>query len=375
MKWNWQHKDWPDFRWDQSELAQLESRHLHQSGMMIGCIRHFKADDRNRLVVELITDEAVKTSEIEGEFLDRDSVQSSILRNFGLLADPRRVRPAERGIADMLTDLHTRFDQPLSHQMLFDWHSMLMSGRRDLQTVGQYRTHEEPMQVVSGRVDQPKIHFEAPPSRNIRREMDAFMAWWQRTAPDGSATLPSLTRAGIAHLYFVCIHPFEDGNGRIGRALSEKSLAEHQGEPTLIALSQTIEEGRKTYYEKLEKHNKGIEITDWLVYFGQTILQAQKRSLDLVDFLIGKTRLFDRLRGQINLRQQKVLERMFREGLSGFKGGLSAENYIRITGTSRATATRDLAKLVELGALVRTGELKSTRYWLTVALDRKPPNQ
>jgi len=323
----------------------------------------------------LITDEAVKTSEIEGEFLDRDSVQSSILRNFGLLADPRRVRPAERGIADMLTDLHTRFDQPLSHQMLFDWHSMLMSGRRDLQTVGQYRTHEEPMQVVSGRVDQPKIHFEAPPSRNIRREMDAFMAWWQRTAPDGSATLPSLTRAGIAHLYFVCIHPFEDGNGRIGRALSEKSLAEHQGEPTLIALSQTIEEGRKTYYEKLEKHNKGIEITDWLVYFGQTILQAQKRSLDLVDFLIGKTRLFDRLRGQINLRQQKVLERMFREGLSGFKGGLSAENYIRITGTSRATATRDLAKLVELGALVRTGELKSTRYWLTVALDRKPPNQ
>ena len=375
MKWNWQHKDWPDFRWDQSELAQLESRHLRQSGMMIGCIRHFKADDRNRLVVELITDEAVKTSEIEGEFLDRDSVQSSILRNFGLLADPRRVRPAERGIADMLTDLHTRFDQPLSHQMLFDWHSMLMSGRRDLQTVGQYRTHEEPMQVVSGRVDQPKIHFEAPPSRNIRREMDAFMAWWQRTAPDGSATLPSLTRAGIAHLYFVCIHPFEDGNGRIGRALSEKSLAEHQGEPTLIALSQTIEEGRKTYYERLEKHNKDIEITDWLVYFGQTILQAQKRSLDLVDFLIGKTRLFDRLRGQINLRQQKVLERMFREGLSGFKGGLSAENYIRITGTSRATATRDLAKLVELGALVRTGELKSTRYWLTVALDRKPPNQ
>ena len=256
--------------------------------------------------------------------------------------------------------------------MLFDWHSMLMRGRRDLQTVGQYRTHEEPMQVVSGRIDQPKIHFEAPPSRNVPREMDAFMAWWQRTAPDGSASLPSLTRAGIAHLYFVCIHPFEDGNGRIGRALSEKSLAEYQGEPTLIALSQTIEEGRKTYYEKLEKNNKGTEITDWLVYFAQTILKAQQRSLNLVDFLIGKTRLYDRLCGQINLRQQKVLERMFREGLSGFKGGLSAENYIRITGTSRATATRDLAKLVELGALVRTGELKSTRYWLNVALDRKP---
>ncbi len=370
MKWNWQHESWPNFSWDQSELEQLESRHLRQSGMMIGSIRHFNADDRNRLVVELITDEAVKTSEIEGEFLDRDSVQSSILRNFGLLADLRRVRPAERGIADMLTDLYSRFDQPLSHQMLFDWHSMLMSGRRDLQAVGQYRTHEEPMQVVSGRIDQPKIHFEAPPSRNIRTEMDAFMVWWHRTAPDGTAPLPSLTRAGIAHLYFVCIHPFEDGNGRIGRALAEKSLAEHHGEPTLTALSQTIEKGRKTYYDKLEKNNKGIEITDWLVYFAQTILEAQTRSLKLVDFLIGKARLYDRLRGQINMRQQKVLERMFREGLSGFKGGLSAENYISITGTSRATATRDLAKLVELGALVRTGELKSTRYWLKVGWEQ-----
>lgn len=370
MKWNWQHESWPNFSWDQSELEQLESRHLRQSGMMIGSIRHFNADDRNRLVVELITDEAVKTSEIEGEFLDRDSVQSSILRNFGLLADLRRVRPAERGIADMLTDLYSRFDQPLSHQMLFDWHSMLMSGRRDLQAVGQYRTHEEPMQVVSGRIDQPKIHFEAPPSRNIRTEMDAFMVWWHQTAPDGTAPLPSLTRAGIAHLYFVCIHPFEDGNGRIGRALAEKSLAEHHGEPTLTALSQTIEKGRKTYYDNLEKNNKGIEITDWLVYFAQTILEAQTRSLKLVDFLIGKARLYDRLRGQINMRQQKVLERMFREGLSGFKGGLSAENYISITGTSRATATRDLAKLVELGALVRTGELKSTRYWLKVGWEQ-----
>lgn len=164
MTWNWQDEDWPGFRWNPSELAELEARYLRQSGIQIGSVRHFKDEERNRLVVELITDEAIKTSAIEGEILNRDSVQSSILRNFGLQADLRRIQPAERGIADMLTDLYTRFDQALSHEMLFAWHGMLMSGRRDLRDVGRYRTHEEPMQVVSGRLDQPKIHFEAPPS-------------------------------------------------------------------------------------------------------------------------------------------------------------------------------------------------------------------
>ena len=366
MKWNWQHKDWPCFRWDKAALADLESQYLRQSGVLIGATRHVSEDDRKRLIVELMTDEAVKTSEIEGEFLNRDSVQSSILRNFGLETDQRRVQPAERGIADMLTDVYTHFDQPLAHETLFAWHKMLMSGRQDMQDIGRYRTHKEPMQVVSGRLDKPKIHFEAPPSKYMKRGMDAFMAWWADTAPDGETFLPSLTRAGIAHLYFVCIHPFEDGNGRIGRALAEKSLAEYQGEPTLIALSQTIEKARKTYYDTLGHNNKGSEITDWLVYFAQTILEAQARSQAMVDFLIGKTKLYDRIRGRINERQQKVLERMFREGLDGFKGGLSAENYISITGTSRATATRDLTSLVEYGALLKTGELKSTRYWLNV---------
>jgi Fic family protein len=282
--------------------------------------------------------------------------------------DNRRVKPAERGIADMMTDLYKHFDKPLSHTTLFNWHKMLTSGRQDLKDIGRYRRHTDPMQVVSGRLDKPHVHFEAPPSGDMKKEMNAFVSWWKDSAPGGSHPLPALTRTGIAHLYFVCIHPFEDGNGRIGRALAEKSLAEYQGEPTLIALSQNIERNRKAYYASLEGNNKNNEITDWLVYFANTILNAQDYSLDMIDFLVEKTKLYDRVRGKLNERQEKVLARIFREGLEGFKGGLSAENYISITGTSRATATRDLQELVEKGVLLKTGERKSTRYHLKIKL-------
>lgn len=371
MIWNWQQDDWPNFRFEEDRLAALEAQFLRQSGVLMGAIKHFNEDDKTRLIVDLITTEAITTSEIEGEYLNRDSVQSSILRNFGLKTDNRRVEPAERGIADMMTDLYKHFDRPLSHETLYHWHKMLTSGRRDLSDIGNYRTHEDAMQVVSGSLDKPKIHFEAPPSKAIKKEMAAFMSWWKDSATHGKKPLPALTRAGMAHLYFICIHPFEDGNGRIGRALAEKSLAECQGTPTLIALSQTIKRKRKAYYDALERNNKDNEITDWLVYFAQTVLEALEHSLTMIDFLIEKTKLYDRLKDELNDRQKRVLERMFREGLDGFKGGLSAENYIRITDASRATTTRDLHDLVEKDALIKIGELKSTRYYLNLKLRGK----
>jgi Fic family protein len=222
------------------------------------------------------------------------------------------------------------------------------------------------MQVVSGPVDRRKVHFEALPSKTVSREMAAFNAWFSRTAPGGKQPLPALTRAGMAHLYFVSVHPFEDGNGRIGRAIAEKSLAQNLERPTLIALAYTIEAKRKAYYSALERINQRLEITDWLVWFAQTVLDAQEYTIRFVEFLIEKAKLYDRLAGALNERQQKVLARMFKEGLSGFKGGLSAENYIRITKTSASTATRDLQYLVAKGALRRTGELKQTRYHLNL---------
>ena len=365
--WNWQQNDWPEFRYNSTKLEALEAEFLRQSGVFMGAIRHVGDDDKQQLCVELISSEALNTSEIEGEILNRDSLQSSIRRNFGLTTDNRKIPPAEQGIAQMMVELYRQFDAPLTDNLLFHCHQMLMNGRHDLKNIGRYRTGEHPMQVVSGPIHAPKVHFEAPPSKAIPKEMKRFVQWFAHTAPGGKSPLPILTRTGIAHLYFVCIHPFEDGNGRIGRAIAEKAISEGLGQSTLLALSQTINRGRKTYYDMLESSNKDNEITDWLLYFARTILDAQAQAQNMVDFIIAKTKFYDRLRGQLNERQDRTIARMMREGPDGFKGGLSAENYIRITGTSRATATRDLQDLVEMKALIRTGSLKSTRYHLNIA--------
>ncbi len=366
MPWNWERPGWPEFTYDPSALETLEPQFLLHSGEFIGAFKHVGPDDRDTLRIELISDEALKTSEIEGEVLNRDSVQSSLRQQFGLGSHGRRVPPAERGIAEMMVDLYKNFGTPLSRETMFAWHKMVMSGDRSIQVVGGYRMHSDPMQVVSNRAHDPKVHFEAPPSLRVRAEMDAFVRWFNDTAPGAKRPLPALTRAGLVHLYFVSIHPFDDGNGRIGRALAEKSLAQCLGQPTLIALAYTIERARNAYYAALERNNKELEITDWLVYFGNTILEAQRNTIRRVDFYVAKAKFYEKLRGKLNERQGKVIARMFREGIDGFKGGLSAENYIRITKTSRATATRDLQDLVAMGALTKTGELRHTRYYLNL---------
>ena len=364
MRWNWQYPDWPNFTYDAAALAPLEERFRQSSGEVIGAVRHFTDDDRSQLRIELLSDEAVKTSEIEGEFLDRASVQSSLRRQFGLDADTRPVKPQERGIAEMMADVYTNWAAPLADEELFRWHAMLMSGNRYIETIGAYRRHADAMQIVSGAIDRPTIHFEAPPSRQVPDEMARFVAWFNRTGPGGAAPLPPLTRAAIGHLHFESIHPFEDGNGRLGRALAEKSLAQNIGQPSLISLAFTIERHRKTYYAELERHQRRLDIGEWIGWFSDIVLEAQQATLERIAFFIAKARFYDRFRGRFNERQEKVVARLFREGPAGFKGGLSAENYISITGTSRATATRDLQQLVEMGALTRTGERRHTRYAL-----------
>ena len=366
MKWNWQQSNWPQFTFEPRALEELERQFLLRSGEFIGAFRHIGAEDQDVLRIELIGDEALKTSEIEGEVLNRESVQSSLRQQFGLGADQRRIPAAERGVAEMMVNLYQTFATPLSHESLFAWHRMLMSGERRADVIGGYRRHTAPMQVVSSRLHDPEVFFEAPPSSDMKHQMDAFVTWFNESRPGGKRALAALARAGIAHLYFVSIHPFADGNGRIGRALAEKSLAQNLGHPSLIALAYTIERARKAYYNALERNNKDTEITDWLVYFGETIVQAQRNTIKRVDFYVAKARLYENLRGKLNERQEKAVARMFREGIDGFKGGLSAENYITITRTSRATATRDLQDLVAKGALTRTGELRHTRYHLTL---------
>jgi Fic family protein len=366
MTWNWQKADWPNFSYDPRALEPLEQQFLRQSGEVIGAVRHVGPDDRDALKIELISEEAVKTSQIEGEILNRDSVQSSLRHQFGLGPDQPNVPPAERGIAQMMIDLYEHFDTELTNTTMFAWHRMLLRGETSIKAIGGYRTHDDPMQVVSGPIHKRTVHFEAPPSDAIPAEMQRFIAWFNDTAPKGACALPPLTRAGLAHLYFVCIHPFEDGNGRIGRALAEKSLAQNLGHPTLLALAYTIERKRKDYYSALEHNNKDLEVTDWLEYFARTVLEAQGNTIKRVDFYVAKAKFYERLRDRFNERQAKVISRMFKEGIDGFKGGLSAENYITIAQTSRATATRDLQDLVEKGAVIRTGERRHTRYFLAL---------
>ncbi len=365
-KWNWQQDDWPRFRFDKSTLEEREAKFLLRGGLLLGALLHIGDNDKSALTVDLISNEALKTSEIEGEYLNRESVQSSIRRNLGLDTDARRIPPAERGIADMTMDLYRSFAESLTHETMFRWHGMLTAGRRDLKNIGAYRTHDEPMQIISGPIGNPKIHFEAPPSAAVEREMEGFVHWFNNTAPHGNTALPALTRTGTAHLYFATLHPFEDGNGRIARALAEKALSQALGQPTLIALSQTIQKNKNSYYEALHQSSRDNEITAWLGYFADTVLQAQNTTQCMIDFLIQKTKLYDRVKSQLNERQEKALARIFHEGVEGFKGGLSAENYISITGAARATATRDLQDLVDKGVLIRTGALKSTRYHLNM---------
>lgn len=373
MTWNWQQPDWPDFSWDAHRLRKAEEEFLIGSGVFAGSVLHLGESDRAALVVEAISAEAVTSSEIEGEILDRASVQSSIRRQLGLATDRRRVGPAEEGIAEMMVDLYRSYSEPLSEQSLFHWHQTLLKGRKDLESRGRYRTGREPMQVISGSPYAPKVHFEAPPSRKVPEEMARFIRWFNATGPGEANRLAALTRAGIAHLYFESIHPFEDGNGRIGRAISEKALAQAAGQPTPTALAQTILTRQKTYYAALEGASKKNEITEWLCWFAGIAIEAQRRTSAGVEFLIDKTRLLDKVRRQLNDRQEKALLRMLAEGPEGFQGGLSAANYTRITGAATATTTRDLADMVAKGALVRRGERRYARYCLTIPLRHVSP--
>lgn len=362
MLWNWQLPKWPNFTFDPEIIAGQEKQFLLRVGEMTASLNTVGEGDYKQFIVEVLSREALESSSIEGEILDRESLQSSIRRHFGIHAHTPKGREKEAGMAQLLCDVYETFQAPLDHSSLCRWHSMLFGEHSHIEDRGKYRTHPEPMQIVSRRADDARVYFEAPPSANIAKEMEAYINWFNKGAASGMC----LGRAAIGHLYFENIHPFEDGNGRIGRALVEKILSQGVGRPVLIAVSNILEKDKKSYYSSLEKCNKSLDANSWVEFFADAVLKAQLESIQLLKFLMAKTKLFSKLSGSINSRQEKALLRLFESGPEGFKGGLSAEKYIAITKASRATATRDLAELVKLGALVRTGELRHTRYWLAV---------
>ncbi len=366
-KWIWQHADWPHFTWDARLLDSAAQQFAEGIEAQSVVLRLTGEEDLVGLRIEWLTTESIKTSAIEGEILDRDSVQASLLRRFGLQRSARRHGAAEEGIAEMMVSLYRDFAQPLDHETLCKWHIMLMSGNPYIETIGGYRQHEDPMQVVSGPYGRQTVHYEAPPAHRVLTEMDRLVGWFNRETQNASLAA-ALDVAAVAHLYFESIHPFEDGNGRIGRALAEKALARMIGRPTLLPLSAEISRQQKGYYAALNLNqvSQSMNLTPWMAWFAQTAIQAQAYGQQSLICAIAQARVFDQLKGQINLRQEKALLRLFEAEPEGFEGGMSAKNYQALTGASESSATRDLAALVDHGVLRKGGERRHTRYWLVL---------
>ncbi len=364
MIYNWQQPDWPDFSYELQQVQDLLIAIAENMGQVSGMLHAMDDEIQKEAIIQMMVAEAMKTSEIEGEYLSRQDVISSIRNKMVLGSKPKPVKDKKsRGAGQLMVEVRKSYALPLTEQMLFAWHSLLLNHQNNINT-GVWRTHTEPMQVVSGAIGREKIHFEAPPSNKVKKEMRQFMQWFNDTAPGGKKEISKApVRAAIAHLYFESIHPFEDGNGRIGRAIAEKVFSQTIGRPVLMCLSQTIEADKKLYYKALENAQRSNEITEWITYFVHAIFKAQLKAKEMIAFTLKKTKFLDRFKEQLNARQLKVIERMLQEP-DGFRGGMTAKKYTSITKISKATATRDLQELTALGAIESIAGGRSTNYRL-----------
>lgn len=361
--YNWQQPDWTHFRYDLSGMEIDLLHFVEKTGRLDGLTTAMSGDMRLETVISLMVEEALKTSEIEGELFSRADVQSSIRKNLGLEHEPSLLKNRKAaGIGELMASVRSTYSDPLTDEMLFDWHRMVMDGSRGF-LVGAWRNHPEPMQVISGAMGKETVHFEAPPSERVSIEMRQFLNWF-----NNDAHLAAPVRAAIAHLWFETIHPFEDGNGRIGRAIAEKSLSQSLGRPVLLSLSEAIEAKKQRYYSALMVAQRTNNITEWIRYFLETLLDAQSRAESLILFSLKKAAFFDKFQDSLNERQMKAIVTMMEEGPRGFQGGMNTRKYIGIAKASKATATRDIQQLVEIGVFVRHGDAggRSTAYALTL---------
>lgn len=367
MKYIWQQDGWPEFKYDLGGIEDQIVRFTEKTGRIDGLLSALPESLQTETVIELMVAEAVKSSEIEGEMLSGPDVMSSIKNNLGLNLKPRHVsdRRAE-GIAELMVCVRDDYALPLSQDMLFDWHAMLMKGSPQVKSGG-WRTHSEAMQIVSGTVGSAEVHYETPPSEQVPEEMAGFIAWFNNTAPGAQDEICfAPVRSALVHLYFESIHPFEDGNGRIGRALSEKALSQGLGRPIVVSLSRAIEEDRKGYYGALKHAQQSGIITGWVEWFVRMLVKAQEQAEADVEFTLKKAQFFNRFEDSLNDRQLKAVRRMLEAGAAGFAGGMTAKKYMAITKTTKPTATRDLQDLVAREVLSPQGGGRSTHYGLII---------
>lgn len=366
----WKHAEWPQFTYQTDALQDVLYKYAAEANALAGRLAGVDEEEKSEALIDLMVTEAIRTSQIEGEHYDRDDVRSSIRNQLGLVSVPEPVRdPRANGISALMISAREAFRTPLTKERLFQWHDMVMTddNLRARVPVGNWRDDE--MQIVSGPIGRETVHFNAPPPDKVPDEMAAFIQWFNATAPEGEkANMPAPIRAAVLHLYFETIHPFADGNGRIGRALSEVALSQELGSPVLLSLSSVIQKRRKEYYDELNLASHGdLDITRWVEWFVHTILQAQLEAREMIMFVLGKARFWETHEDTLNERQTRVIKRMMREGPDGFIGGMSAKKYVSITGCSKATATRDLSELSDLGVFRQLpGGGRSTSYELVL---------
>jgi Fic family protein len=367
LRYNWEYKDWPNFSYTTKSVFKTLMQIARNEGKYDAIVCMLPKNVQMDTIIDVMVAEAIKTSEIEGEYYSRKDVLSSIKKNLGLhqknfVLDNKNAE----GISKIMVDLRESYNKPLSKAMLFKWHKMLFVTYTPIQ-IGKWRTHTEPMQIVSGAMGKTKVHFEAPPSSKVATEMELFVKWFNDTAPNGKTPIiNSVVRAAVAHLYFESIHPFEDGNGRIGRVLSEKVLSQGLGKPVILSLSATIEKNKKQYYQQLQYAQKNLKVQKWLEYFVGTVLDAQQLVEKQIQFTIHKVKFYDKFKTKLNTRQLKAIKKMLDEGAEGFEGGMNATKYKNINKIAKATATRDLQDMLELGALQVSGGGRSTSYTLNL---------
>jgi Fic family protein len=343
--------DWPAFTWRDEDLSAFLAAVRHQQGRLVGRMEALGFDLRADAVLRTLTQDILKTSEIEGEVLDGDQVRSSIARHLGM--DVAGLKPSDRhvdGVVELVLDATQNFDAPLDAQRLFGWHASLFpGGRSGLKRIeaGAWRSGRSgPMQVVSGPVGRERVHFEAPDAGSVDREMARFLNWFE-----GETAVDLVLKAGIAHLWFVTIHPFDDGNGRIARAIADLALARSEGtRQRFYSMSAQVRQERAAYYEMLERTQKGtMDITPWLAWFLGCLARAFDAADETLHKVLFKARFWNNVGNEpINARQRLILNRL----LDGFEGKLTSSKWAKLAKCSQDTALRDITDLVDRGLLV-----------------------
>ncbi|MXX05384.1 MAG: Fic family protein [Gammaproteobacteria bacterium] len=365
MKWIWQQSDWPNFVFDEAlHIAQTMAL-LQQSGRIYGRLEALPSSYAAESIADTVISEAIKTSLIEGEHLDRASVRSSVKALIGIADDPAptNIDPRARGIATLLHEVMQKWSEPLTAKLLCDWQGMVVVPTPANPVLsGMYRTVEE---VITDSRYGGKVIYEAVPGAAVDMEMARFLDWYNNSAP-------TPIKAAVAHLWFEAIHPFEDGNGRIGRAISDHAFSQSFGHPSITGISSAISASaasNKEYYSQLEAATTGgLHLDRWIGYFLVLAKEALDHTQSILDFVVAKTRFYEKYNDVMNARQHQVISRMFKEGTDGFEGGISAKKYMKIVDCSKATATRDLQFLLVKGAIKRIEDSAgpSTRYEISL---------